>query len=303
MSRVIVFDAPGGPLRLAEVPEPQAGPGEVRVRVRAAGVQPFDVAVVGGWLPAGADAPYPRTPGNEFAGVVDQVGADVAGFTPGDEVLGFGLLNAYGEHLVVPAAQVTAKPPEMPWEVAGGFSAASQTARNVIEALEVGEGETLLVHGAAGAVGTVAVQLGRHRGATVIGAAREEQHDYLRSLGALPVAYGEGFTARVRELAPGGEVHASLDSVGGAALDATLELVKDRSRVITLYDHDRAAALGVGLSPAIRTAERLAELAALYARGELRWHVLRTFPLEQAAEAHRFYTAGGIRGKIVLTVD
>ncbi|TDD88730.1 NADP-dependent oxidoreductase [Actinomadura rubrisoli] len=304
MSRVIVFDGPGGPeaLRLADVPEPQAGPGQVRVRIRAAGVQPFDVAVVGGWLPAGADAAYPRTPGNEFAGVIDQLGEGVTGFAAGDEVLGFTLLNAYREHLVISSAQVTGKPASMPWEVAGGFTAPAQTAYNALEDLNVGAGDTLLVHGAAGAVGTVAVQLGRLWGATVIGAAREAQHDYVRSLGAVPVAYGDGFTDRVRELAPDG-VHASLDGVGGAALDATLELVKDRSRIITLYDHDRAAALGVRLSPAKRTAARLAEMADLYAQGKLKWHIHGSLPLERAADAHRLYKAGGIRGKIVLVVD
>ncbi|WP_131738215.1 quinone oxidoreductase family protein [Actinomadura roseirufa] len=305
MSRVIVFDRPGGPevLRTAEVPEPEPGPGEVRVRVRAAGVQPFDIAVVEGWLPAGAEAAYPRTPGNEFAGVIDRVGEGVGDFAAGDEVLGFNLLNSYREHLVVPSSQVTPKPPEMPWEVAGGFTAPAQTAYNALEDLRVGEGDTFLVHGAAGAVGTVAVQLARLWGATVIGAAREEQHDYVRSLGASPVAYGAGFTGRVRALAPEGEVHAALDGVGGAALDATLDLVKDRSRIITLYDHDRAASLGVGLSPAKRTAARLAEMARLYADGEIVWHVRETFPLERAADAHRSYKAGGIRGKIVLTVD
>ncbi|WP_067464746.1 quinone oxidoreductase family protein [Actinomadura macra] len=305
MSRAIVFEEPGGPevLRLADVAEPQAGPGQVRVMVRAAGVQPFDVAVVEGWLPAGADAAYPRTPGNEFAGVIDRLGEGVTGFAVGDEVLGFTVLNAYREHLVIPSEQVTAKPPGMPWEVAGGFTAPAQTAYNSLEELEVGEHDTLLVHGAAGAVGTVAVQLGRLWGATVIGAARETQHDYLRSLGALPVDYGDGFTGRVRELAPNGVVTAALDGVGGTALDATLELVEDRSRIITLYDHDRAAALGVRLSPARRTAARLADMVALYTRGEVKWHIHRTFPLERAADAHRAYKAGGIRGKIVLTVD
>ncbi|WP_242892865.1 quinone oxidoreductase family protein [Actinomadura litoris] len=305
MSRVIVFDEPGGPevLRVAEVPEPAPGPGQVRVRVKAAGVQPFDVAVVEGWVPPGADAAYPRTVGNEFAGVVDRVGAGVTDIAVGDEVLGFTLAGAYREHLVISAEQVTPKPPGMPWEVAGGFTAPAQTAYNSLEELGVGSGDTLLVHGAAGAVGTVAVQLGRLWGATVIGAAREAQHDYVRSLGAAPVGYGEGFVERVRALAPDGKVTAALDGVGGAALDATLELVEDRARIITLYDHDRAAALGVRLSPARRTAARLAEMAELYARGDLKWHVRETFPLERAADAHRSYKAGGIRGKIVLTVD
>ncbi|MFC9974620.1 NADP-dependent oxidoreductase [Spirillospora sp. NPDC127200] len=305
MSRAMIFTEPGGPevLHLAELPEPQAGPGMVRVRVRAAGVQPFDVAVVAGWVPPNADGSWPRVPGNEYAGVVDQVGEGVTGFAVGDEVLGFGLMEAYREHVAVPADHVTAKPAAMPWEVAGGFAAAAQNAHIALEEMRVGAGDTVLVHGAAGAVGGVAVQLARLWGAaTVIGAAREAQHDYLRSLGAVPVAYGDGFADRVRALAPGG-VDAALDGVGGEALDATMELVKDPARVVTLVDHGRAAELGVRTTPPKRSAARLAGLADLYAQGRLAFHVRETFPLERAADAHRSYSAGNVRGKIVLTVD
>ncbi|HEX5542680.1 MAG TPA: NADP-dependent oxidoreductase [Micromonospora sp.] len=304
MSKAIVFYEPGGPevLRLIDVPEPQAGPGEVQIRVKAAGVQPFDIAVVEGWLPAGADAGYPRIPGNEFAGIVNQVGAGVTGFAVGDEVLGFGLLNSYREHLVVPVEQVIAKPASMPWEVAGGFTAGAQTAHIALREMEVGEGDTLLVHGAAGSVGTIAVQLARHWGAKVIGAARETQHDYLCSLGALPIAYGDDFVERVKSLAPEG-VTASLDGVGGVALDASLKLIKDRGRILTLVEHQKAADLGVRLTPPKRSAARLAELADLFAQGKLTVHIRETFPLARAAEAHRSYKAGNIRGKIVLTVN
>ncbi|MFC5751383.1 NADP-dependent oxidoreductase [Actinomadura rugatobispora] len=305
MSRAIAFHEPGGPevLRLIEVPDPQAGPGEVLIRVKAAGVQPFDVAVVEGWLPAGAEAAYPRIPGNEFAGVVERTGEGVAGFAPDDEVLGFGLLQAYQERLVIPADQITAKPPSMPWEVAGGFSAAAQTAHIALGELAVASGDTLLVHGAAGAVGTVAVQLARLAGATVIGAAREAHHDYLRSLGALPVGYGPGFTGRVLRSAPEGGVDAALDGVGGHALEASLDLVKDRARILTLVEHGKAGELGIRVTPPARSAARLAGLADLYARGDLTVHVRETFPLERAADAHRAYKAGNIHGKIVLTMD
>ncbi|MGK5551483.1 quinone oxidoreductase family protein [Actinomadura kijaniata] len=305
MSRAIVFHEPGGPevLRVEDLPEPQAGPGEVRIRTRAAGVQPFDVAVVEGWLPAYAtDRGWPRIPGNEFAGVIDQIGEGVTGFAVGDEVLGFGFLNSYREHVVAPAEHVTAKPAAMPWEVAGGFTAAAQTAHIAIEELDVREGETVLVHGAAGAVGGVASQLARLRGATVIGAAREARHDHLRSLGVLPVAYGPDFVERVRALA-GGDVHASLDGVGGRALDATLELVRDPGRVVTLVDHGRSEELGVRVTPAKRSAARLAALADLYAQGRLEFPIHAAFPLERAADAHRHYARGGVCGKIVLTVD
>ncbi|XVQ15557.1 NADP-dependent oxidoreductase [Spirillospora sp. CA-255316] len=285
------------------MPEPQPGPGEVLIGVKAAGVQPFDVAVVEGWLPAGAEAAFPRIPGNEFAGIVERTGEGVAGFAPGDEVLGFGLLQAYQERLVVPADQITAKPASMPWAVAGGFSAAAQTAHIAVGELAIAAGDTLLVHGAAGAVGTVAVQLARLAGATVIGAAREAHHDYLRSLGVLPIAYGPDFTGRVLRSAPEGRVDAALDGVGGHALEASLDLVKDRGRILTLVEHGKADKLGIRVTPPARSAARLAGLADLYARGDLTVHVRETFPLERAADAHRSYKAGNIRGKIVLTMD
>lgn len=303
MSKAAVFFEPGGPevLRVAEVPDPTAGPGQVRVRVKAAGVQPFDVAVVAGQIHRQDDPEVPTIPGNEFAGVIDQVGTGVDGFTVGDEVLGYGTLNSYQELLTVAADQVTAKPATMPWEVAGGFSAGAQTAHIAWEEIGVGAGDTVLVHGAAGAVGSIAVQLARLRGATVIGTAREAQHDHVRSLGATPVAYGDDFVARVRALAPEG-VDAAIDGVGGEALDATLELVKDRSRILTLTDHGKAAGLGIRVTPPARSAARLAELAGLYADGQLSVHVMATYPLAQAADALRAYQAGNIRGKIVITV-
>ena len=304
MSKAAAFFEPGGPevLRLIDVAEPQAGPGQVRIRVMAAGVQPFDIAVVAGDIHRAPDQSVPQIPGNEFAGVVDQVGAGVTGFAPGDEVLGFGTLNSYREHLVTGPDQITAKPANMPWEVAGGFSAAAQTADIGLNEITIGTGDTVLIHGAAGAVGTIAVQLCRLRGATVIGAAREIQHDYVRSLGAIPIAYGDRFVDRVRALAPHG-VDACLDGVGGAALDAAVELVKDRGRILTLVEHARAPELGIRTTPFTRSAARLAALADRYARGELTVHILAAFPLARAADAHRRYHAGNVRGKIVLTVN
>jgi NADPH:quinone reductase-like Zn-dependent oxidoreductase len=271
------------------------------VRVKAAGVQPYDCAVRAGWTPPGVPPGLPKIPGNEFAGVVDQAGEDVTGLAPGAEVLGFGQLNAYAEYLVVPADQVTAKPAGMPWEIAGGFSAGAQTAHIALQELRVGKGDTLLIHGAAGAVGTVAVQLAVEWGATVIGTARETNHDYLRSLGATPVAYGEGLLDRVRRAAPDG-VDAALDGAGGAALAVSLALVPDRDRIVTLVDHGRAQQLGIRVLRNLRSAARLAELADLYAQGRLRIHLRSRYPLERAADAHREVESGHGRGKVVLIV-
>ncbi|MGV9774858.1 NADP-dependent oxidoreductase [Streptosporangium sp. NPDC003464] len=300
--KAAAFSEFGGPevLRVMELETPEAGAGQVRVRVKAAGVQPFDVAVRQGWSPAGVTGGLPRIPGNEFAGIVDQVGEGVSGVSVGDEVLGFNLLNSYAEYVVVPAENVTAKPANMPWEVAGGFTAGTQTAHIALRQLGVGEGDTVLVHAAAGSVGTAAVQLARLWGARVIGTAREENHDYLRSLGATPVAYGDGLLERVRALAPGG-VDMVLDGAGGAALEVSLQLVKGE-RVVTLVEHERAGELGVQLTQGVRLASRLAELADLYADGRLTFHVRRTYPLDRAADAHREVETGHGRGKVVLAV-
>ena len=298
------FTEPGGPevLRVLEAPTPEPGPGEVRVRVRAAGVQPFDLAIREGWSPPGTPEGFPRVPGNEFAGVVDRLGEGVTTVRPGDEVLGNCRLNAYAEYVVVPAENLTAKPPNMPWEVAGGFPAAVMTPHIALEEMAVGEGDTLLVHAAAGGVGTVAVQLARIAGAAVIGTASEPNHDYLRSLGATPVTYGPGLEERLRAVAPNG-VDATLDGAGGDALDVSLNLTKDRDRITTLVDHDRAAALGVRTTPpGKRSAVRVAEAARLYSEGRLHILVRAAYPLAQAAEAHREVATTHGRGKAVLLI-
>ncbi|WJK40719.1 NADP-dependent oxidoreductase [Solwaraspora sp. WMMA2056] len=296
-----VFRRYGGPevLEWGQVDTPDAGPGEVRVRVRAAGVQPIDCAVRAGFTPVWLKSRLPAVPGNEFAGVVDQVGADVTGIAVGDEVLGFGFMNAAAEFVVVPADQVTAKPAGMTWEVAGGFSGAAQTAHIALEIIRPVAGETLLVHGAAGAVGAVAVQLAVDAEARVVGTASAANRDYLRSLGAVPVDYRLGLTEQLRTLLPDG-ADAVLDGAGGAALDLSLDLCADRSRILTLVDHDRAAELGIRTTENLRSADRLAALAARYATGDLRFLIRRAYPMAQAADAHREVERRHGRGKVVL---
>ncbi|WP_425425382.1 zinc-binding dehydrogenase [Amycolatopsis saalfeldensis] len=169
-----------------------------------------------------------------------------------------------------------------------------------LEMIEAGRGDTVLVHAAAGSVGTAAVQLAVLRGATVLGTASETNQAYVRALGATPLVYGEGLRERIGAAAPGGIV-AVLDGAGGEALDISLELVADRERILTLVDHGRAAELGVRLARADRSAARLAQLAARYAKGELRFPVRRTYPFADAADAHREIETGHGRGKVVLT--
>ncbi|WP_432976326.1 NADP-dependent oxidoreductase [Dactylosporangium sp. CA-233914] len=299
--RAAAFAEPGPPdvLRTLDLPEPQAGPGQVRVRVRAAGVQPFDAALRRGWVPPYATVTLPQIPGNEFAGVVDQGTPQVP---EGTQVLGFSVFGAYAQYVVVPADQVTVKPADVPWEVAGGFTAGWQTARLALTAIGAGPGDTVLVNAAAGGTGTAGVQLARLRGASVIGTASEANQDYVRSLGAIPVVYGPGLAARVRALAPQG-VTAAIDGAGGAALETSLELVADRRRIITLVEHARIEELGLGSIQGRRSAEALAELIDLYAAGRTQWHVRRAYPLEEAAAAHREIETGHGRGKIVLRIE
>ncbi|PZF97947.1 NADP-dependent oxidoreductase [Micromonospora deserti] len=197
MAMAIAFSAYGGPdvLHPIDIDPPLAEAGQVRVRVKAAGVNPVDVKLRRGDFAATMPIKFPCRLGNEYAGIIDQVGDGVAGFVTGDEVLGSATGQAYAEYVLVNAADVVRKPADMPWTVAGGLPAVGQTAYTALRQIAVQPGDTVLIHAAAGGVGTMAVQLARLWGATVIGTASEHNHDYLRSLGAIPVAYGDGLVA------------------------------------------------------------------------------------------------------------
>jgi enoyl reductase len=300
LANIVVFDEYGGPdvLHLAEVPDPQAGPGQLRIRVRAAGVQPFDCFTRRGDFAAYNPLTFPVRLGNEAAGIVDQVGQGAAGFRAGDEVIAFMTMQGYADTVVVPADQAVRKPAAMPWPEAGVLTASGQTAYTALDELGIAAGETLLIHAAAGGVGSFAVQLAVARGATVIGTASERNHEYLRSLGAIPVSYGPGLLDRVREAAPAG-IDAVLDAVGGEALDVSVKLT---DRVVTIADWANAARLGVRRIGTDRSAEKLRELTRLYERGQLAVEVAATFPLERAADAHRQVEGGHVRGKVALAV-
>ncbi len=301
--RAITVTEAGPPdvLALAEVATPEPGPGEVRIRVVAAGVQPADAAARRGATPPGVARPRVLVPGNEMAGVVDAVGPGAGAFAEGDAVIAFATFGAYAELAVVPVAQVVPKPAAMPWDEAGALSASGQTAHTALEDLGVSAGETLVVHAAAGGVGTMAVQLAVARGARVIGTARPANHEYLRSLGAEPVEYGDGLIERVRALAPAG-ADAALDAIGNGALAASLGFVTDRRRIATVADSGGAERLGLRAVRTRRSAARLAELTALAEAGALRVHVSERLPLHEAARAHRLIESGHVRGKLVLTV-
>jgi NADPH:quinone reductase-like Zn-dependent oxidoreductase len=299
----MAFNQPGPPqvLQPMEVPDPEPAAGEVRVAVRAAGTQPVDTMVRREGYTLGTDAAYPLIPGNEFSGVVDRIGAGVEAFEVGDEVIGFRILGAYAELAVTSADQVVAKPEAMPWAEAGALSSSGQTAHRALEKLELEAEQTILIHAAAGGVGTMAVQIAVDRGANVIGTASERNHDYLRDLGAIPVTYGNGLVDRVRTLAPQG-VDIALDAVGGEAIDASLELVSDRRKVATLVDFERTAQLGLLDLGGDRSAARLEDLLAMWERGALRVNATE-YPLREAAEVHRLIERGHVRGKIALVMN
>jgi NADPH:quinone reductase-like Zn-dependent oxidoreductase len=298
--RAAVFERFGPPevLRVVELPDPEPGPGEVRVRVRAAGVQPFDVAVRGGGMPW-VGVTFPSGVGQEYAGVVDRVGPG-AGFAVGDEVLGSTMLAGQASALIAKAENVVRKPAGLAFPAAAAIVAAGQTATGSLQELGVTGDDVLLVHGAAGSVGTVAVQVARRMGARVIGTASPVNHDHLRRLGAVPIAYGEELVLNV--LATGLTPTVALDAAGAEAIAASVALGIPRDRIGTIVDDKAAAEHGIRVVRAPRDPARLAEVARLAADGALVMP-LRAYPLSQVAEAHADVATGHGRGKVVLIIE
>lgn len=298
--KAIVYEEFGGPevLRLAEVEEPHAGPGQVRLKVVAIGVNPIDYKIRRGWMQHLIPATFPFTPGAEAAGIVDEVGEGVTGIAVGDEVLGLTVTGSYAQYAL--ATDVALKPAGLDWETAAGLPAAAETSERVLDLLKVGEGETLLVHGAASAVGSIGVQLAVARGATVIGTASEANQDFLRSLGAVPILYGDGLVDRVRAVAPQG-VDAVYDVTGYDVLEASVELRGTTDRVVTIADM-RADEFGVAFADGDdrRFGPALAEYARLASDGRLRVRIDRGLPLAEAAAAQALSEAGHPQGKLVL---
>ena len=313
MPAVVVATAFGGPEVLSVTDQQTAapGPGEARLKVRAAGVNPIDWRTYSGAM--GADpARLPIRLGSEAAGVVTAAGPGAVGpagpVAPGDEVIAFRVSGGYAAELVVPAQALVPKPPALDWPQAAGLMVTGAAAWHALAATGVGAGDTVLIHGAAGGVGLMAVQLAAARGATVVATASPARHDFLSGLGAIPVAYGDGLAERIRAAAPAG-VGAALDLVGtDEAIDVSLALVADRGRIATLAAFARGAQAGIkvlgggpGADPGteIRAAARL-ELARRAQDGTLRVFVARTFPLADTAAAHRASMTGHSTGKIAL---
>ncbi|MFN8075244.1 MAG: NADP-dependent oxidoreductase [Kineosporiaceae bacterium] len=313
MTIAVVAQGYGGPeqLALVEVDDVEPGPGQVRVEVRAAGVNPFDAKRYSGAFGRDPGA-LPMRLGAEVAGVVTAVGPDAVGpvgpVSVGDEVIGYRVDGAYASALTVPASSLVPKPAGVSFAEAAGVMLAGATAVHALTVVSAAEGDTVLVHAASGGVGLLLVQLARLRGARVIGTAGQGRHELLRSLGAEPVVYGPGLADRVRELAPEG-VDAAIDAAGtDEAVDTSLELVADRSRITTIAAFARAGAAGIkalgagpGADPGteVRDAAR-PELARLLGTGELQVLVAAELPLAEVARAHELILEGHTTGKIVL---
>ncbi len=309
MTLKVVATAYGGPEVLSvvesDIAEPAAG--EVVIDVRAAAVNPADYKIVSGAF--GADpAKLPRPVGFEVAGVVSAVGPDAEGpagpLSVGDEVVAHPVTGGYAEAVVAPAAVTVPKPARLPWPEASAVLLVGGTAAHTLQVVAVRPGETLLVHGGAGSVGRIAVQLAVRLGAKVIATASQRNHGRLRAFGAVAVTYGPGLADRVRAVAPGG-VDAAIDAVGtDEAVDTSLQLVDDRSRIVSIAAFGRASD-GITLisrdDPETRVrAEAWRTLLPAAADGTLEVDVARTYPLTDAAEALRLVRDGHADGKVVL---
>lgn len=299
--KAVQFASYGGPevLQVVDVGEPRAGRGQVRIAVRAAGVNAIDWKIRGGYMKDFRPLILPSGTGVDAAGVVVDVGGGLAGVEVGDEVFGTGTAT-YAEQAVL--STWTAKPQGLSFEEAAGYPVPVETAIRIIDQVGVRPGQTLLVSGASGGVGSAAVQIARDRGIRVIATAGESNQEYLRSLGAAPTTYGEGLADRVRGLAPSG-VDAALDIAGSGVIPELIELTGEPGKVISIADFG-AAQYGAQVSSGGGDGTAaLEEAARLFREGRFRLQVERTFSLETAGDAQRLSQDGHVRGRLIIAVS
>jgi NADPH:quinone reductase-like Zn-dependent oxidoreductase len=301
--KAVRFDRYGGTdvLYLADVPTPAPGPGEVLVQVKAAGINPGEGKIRSGLLHSRYPTSFPSGEGSDLAGLIAQAGPDVTGFAVGEEIIGYTDNRAsHAEYAVVDAGNLTPKPAAVPWEVAGSLYVAGATAYAAVRAVGLAAGDTLVVAGAAGGVGSIAVQLARLAGARVIGLASEANHPWLAEHGVTPVAYGSGVADRIRAAAD--RIDAFIDTVGSDYVQLALGLGVQATRIDTIANFTAVQEYGVKAegNAAGASAAVLADLAGLIATGRLEIPIAATFPLANVREAYEQLELGHTRGKIVL---
>jgi NADPH:quinone reductase-like Zn-dependent oxidoreductase len=304
MARAIRFDEYGDVdvLRVEDVPLPVPGRGQVLVAVRAAGINPGEAAIRRGLLHDRFPTTFPSGQGSDFAGVVAELGEGVEEIAVGDEVIGFvNTRSSHAEYVVAEAADLTPRPGGVPWEAAGSLFVAGTTAYAAVAAVCPREGETVVVSGAAGGVGSLAVQLAQLAGATVIGLAGEANHEWLGALGVVPVAYGDGVLERIERAAPDG-VHAFVDTFGAGYVELALHLGLHPGRIDTIIDFEAARKYNVktDANATAASADVLRELSLLVDKGLLEVPIAAVHPLDEVREAYRELERRHTRGKIVL---
>ncbi len=301
--KAVRFDeyGPVDVLQVVDVPRPSPGPGQVLVQVKAAGINPGEAKIREGLLAHLWPATFPSGQGSDLAGIVAETGDSVTAWSVGDEVIGWTDNRAsQAEYVVVEEENLTARPAGVPWEVAGALFVAGATAYATVRAIALTEGDTVVVSGATGGVGSIAVQLARRAGATVIGVAGDDYRQWLTGHGVIPVTYGDGVAGRIRQAA--GKVDAFVDTFGADYVEVAFELGVEPSRIDTIANREAIAKYGVkgDGNAAGASASVLAELAGLIAAGQLEVPVLATFPLDEVRDAYHRLEEGHILGKIVL---
>jgi NADPH:quinone reductase-like Zn-dependent oxidoreductase len=304
MPRAVRFDEYGGleVLKVVEVDRPTPGPGKVLIRVKAAGINPGEASIRKGLFADRWPATFPSGQGSDLAGIVEEVGAGVANVSVGDEVIGFtNDRSSQAELVVVESGNLVRRPANVSWEQAGALFVAGTTAYAAVRSVGLSAGDTVVVSGAAGGVGSIAVQLARNAGAKVIGLASDANYKWLTDHGVIPLTYGDGVEDRIRA-ASGGKVDAFVDTFGGGYVELALKLGVAPNRIDTIIDFAAAAKYGVKTEGSYEaaSADVLAQLAGLMGAGRLEIPIAKVYPLADVRDAYRELEQRHTRGKIVL---
>ena len=290
-------------LNIVELPKPEPGPGEVLVKVKTAGINPGEASIREGRLAKQFPSTFPSGEGTDFAGIVEKVSDNVSQFKSGDEVIGFSdKRNSHAEYVVVPTGQLVKRPANVSWEVAGGLFVVGTTAYASVNAVALKPGETVIVSAAAGGVGSIAVQLAKKQGATVIGLAGERNHQWLKDHGITPVSYNGNVAENLKTALNGQKAAAFIDTAGKGYVEMAINIGIPAERINTIIDFEAAEKYKVKTdgSAAASNAGVLAELAGLINNGELEIPIAKTYPLSQVREAYDELEQQHTHGKIIL---